>query len=82
MADSDPQATKPDEMRGYYLNSLRAWKSDLQKQLRQLMARHARMEGMFHPDRPDQGRLIDLKREFISRIDSEISDAEAATTDG
>lgn len=60
--------------RGYYRNSLMAWKAGLQKQLRQLMARHARMEGMSHPDRPDQGKLIDLTREFIQRLDAELKE--------
>ena len=62
--------------RGYYLNSLKSWRSDLQKQLRQLMARHAKMEGMFHPDRPDQGKLIDLTMEFIARINDEMFEVE------
>ena len=60
--------------RGYYLNSLRAWKADLQKQLRQSMARHARMEKMSHPDKPDQGKLIDLTRGFIQRLDDELKE--------
>lgn len=66
--------------RGYYLNSLRAWKADLNKQLRQLMARHARMQGMFHPDTPDQGRLIDLTQHFIRWINDEISAVESDGT--
>jgi hypothetical protein len=53
--------------RGYYLNSLKAWRIDLYKQLRQEMARYNRLEGSFHPDRPDMGRLCDLTKEIIQR---------------
>lgn len=62
---------------GYYRNSLLAWKAALQMQLRQLMARHARMEGPFHPDLSDQGKTIDLTREFIQRLDIELKELES-----
>lgn len=63
--------------RGYYLSSLLAWKADLQKQLRQSMARYARMEIMAHPDKQDQGKLIDITRAFIQRLDAEMKDLES-----
>jgi hypothetical protein len=63
---------------GYYLNSLKAWRADLYKQLRGEMARYNRMEGSFHPDRPDMGRLCDLTKEIIERLTREIEGVESS----
>ena len=72
-----PRTTVPTG-RGYYLNSLKAWRVDLYKQLRQEMARYNRMEGSFHPDRPDMGRLCDLTKEIIERLTREIEGVESS----
>jgi hypothetical protein len=58
--------------RGYYTNSLNAWRSDLLEQLRKLMARYARMERMHHPDKADQGRLIELTKRMIAMVENAV----------
>ena len=59
-------------MSGYYISGLLAMKKRFQGDLVKGMARYQRMEGMFHPDRFDQGKYIDLMKEFITRLDREI----------
>jgi uncharacterized protein (DUF2225 family) len=56
--------------RGYYRNSLKAWRDDLLKQRREGMARYARMEKMGHPDKNDQGILLDINRQLIEVIEA------------
>jgi hypothetical protein len=66
VADAQNQTTPS---RGYYRNGLIAWRADLLKRLRLLMARHARMEKMDHPNLRDQGYLIEITQEMIGIID-------------
>lgn len=54
--------------RGYYINSLRAWREELISDQRKNIARYLRMEKMNHPDAPDQKALIDLGDKFIGMI--------------
>lgn len=54
--------------RSYYRNSLLSWRSDLLKQRRQLMARYATMEKTGHPDKLDQGYLMEINEEAIANI--------------
>ena len=62
--------------RGYYRNSLRAWQADMQKHHRILMSRYARMEKAGHPDKADQGRLLDLNHSFLILIRTALESAE------
>lgn len=55
--------------RSYYRNSLLAWRSQLLKQRRQLMARFATMERMNHPDKRDQGYLLEINEEALMSVD-------------
>jgi len=57
---------------GYYLNSLRAWKSERQKEHRMLMARYARLEGTHSPVLRSQGKLIDFNKRFLEMLSAEI----------
>lgn len=56
--------------RAYYLNTLIEWRSKLLKQRRQLMVRHAVMERTGHPDKRDQGYLLEINEEAIVNIDN------------
>lgn len=54
---------------GYYLNSLEAWRSDLLKKHRSLMARYGRLERAGgQPTLRAQGRLIDLNKRLIEIV--------------
>jgi hypothetical protein len=57
---------------GYLINGLKAWKAELQRDLRIGMARYARLEGQQHPCLWDQGRMIELHKEVIAMIDREL----------
>ncbi len=58
---------------GYYLNSLRSWKAERQKEHRMLMARYARLEGTHSPILRSQGKLIDFNGRFLKMISEEIA---------
>lgn len=61
--------------RAYYLNTLLTWRGALLKQRRSLMARYASMEKTDHPDRRDQGYLLEINEEALMNI----NDARVAT---
>lgn len=56
------------DTRGYYKNSLTAWKANLLRQRRQLMARYASMEKSGHPDKRDQGYLLEINEEMLGLV--------------
>lgn len=58
--------------RGYYMNSLKAERTKLQKELCSAMARYARMEKMHHPDKLDQGLLIDYFKRCIRMVEADM----------
>lgn len=55
--------------RSYYRNSLLAWRSGLLKQRLQWMMRYVIMERSNHPDKRDQGYLLEINQETIASID-------------
>jgi hypothetical protein len=55
--------------RGYYRNGLKSMRDRLLKERRLLMARYARMERMGHPDKNDQGILIDLNKAMLDVVE-------------
>lgn len=63
-------------MDGYYLNSLRLWKTAVQKDLRMMMARYARLEGIGSPILRSQGKLIDFNKRILEMLTTEIEAAE------
>ncbi len=67
-------------MGAYLMNSLKAEKTQLQKRLREAMARHARLEGQFHPSRRDQGQWIELLKKMIGLVDTEIKREEVTAS--
>jgi hypothetical protein len=58
--------------RAYYRNSLNAWRDKLLRERRRLMARYAVMERQRHPDKNDQGILMDINRQMIGIVESAI----------
>ena len=64
--------------RGYYLNSLRSWRHELQEKQQTSKARLSRMQEMNHPDAGDQELYIALRAHIIGLID--IAEAEALKT--
>lgn len=56
--------------RGYYRNSLKAWRARLQKERRLCAARHERMKNMGHPDANDQGLCVRHIEQMLEVIDS------------
>jgi hypothetical protein len=62
-----PKTERP-AARAYYRDTLLAWRENLLKQRRQLMARHAVMERTNHPDKRDQGYLLEINEEALANI--------------
>jgi len=58
------------------VNSLRAWKDDLQKRHRSLMARRQRLEGKFDVQYADCGRLIEINAALIAAVQVALKDGE------
>lgn len=58
---------------GYYMNSLRAWKGQLQRDHRRMMARYASLESQLHPSRIGQGKLIKLNARMIELVDEALA---------
>lgn len=54
---------------GYGMNSLRAMKSDLQKEIRRLVARYASLERQGHPSLRSQGAILDINRKFLEIVE-------------
>jgi hypothetical protein len=54
--------------RAYYLNTLLAWRDGLLKQRRSLMARYASMKKTGHPDKRDQGYLLEINGVALMNI--------------
>jgi hypothetical protein len=66
--------------RAYYRNSLKSWRDSLLKERRLAMARYATMERAGHPDKNDQGILLDINRQMIEVVETaqRVADALAA----
>jgi hypothetical protein len=73
-ANPTSPAAEREANRRYYWNSLREWRDDLNTRHRRLMARYAAMERMVHPDKRDQGRLIELNSEMIRFINKALAE--------
>lgn len=56
--------------RGYYRNSLKAWRARLLKERRLSAARHERMKAMMHPDADDQGLCVRHLEQILEVIDN------------
>ena len=56
--------------RGYYRNSLKAWRDDLLKQRRSGLARLERMKNMSHQDACDQAMLLEINQGMIDLVES------------
>lgn len=69
---------KSQTTRGYYLNTLLSWRDDLLKQRRRLMARYAVMERTNHPDKRDQGYLLEINAEAMTNINNALRPLGAA----
>lgn len=55
--------------RGYYRNSLKAWRARLLKEHRLSVARHERMKAIGHPDAHDQGLCVRHLEQMLDVID-------------
>lgn len=58
----------------YYKNSLHSWRLLLMRDLRQARARYTTMVRQGHPDRMDQGRLIEIKGQFLETVNAALAD--------
>ncbi len=67
---------------GYYWNSLRTWRDELNIRHRRLMARYAAMERKSHPDKRAQGELIELNAEMIRHVNKALRARAAAQPAG
>lgn len=58
--------------RGWYLNSLRGWKKDFEREQRQGRKRLETLKGMGHPCAVDQEDLLKIRDGWIKQIEQEI----------
>lgn len=68
----------PPTTRSYYLKTLLGWQDGLLKQRRGLMARYAVMERTSHPDKRDQGYLLEINEEALTNINNALRPLGAA----
>lgn len=59
--------------RGWYLNSLKGWKKDFEREQRSGRKRLESLRGMGHPCAADQEELLKIRDGWIKQIDIEIA---------
>jgi hypothetical protein len=58
---------------GYYINSLKAWKDDFERQQKASHSRLRALQRQKHPCTEQQQKLIDMRQAWINQIDAELS---------
>lgn len=59
--------------RGWYLNSLKGWKKDFEREGRQSRKRLETLRAMKHPVVPDLEQLIAIQDGWIKQLEQEIT---------
>ncbi|HEY8751622.1 MAG TPA: hypothetical protein VIM11_26810 [Tepidisphaeraceae bacterium] len=60
---------------GYFINSLKGWKKDFEREQRRNRKRLETLRGMEHPCADDQEQLINIRDGWIKQIEQELANA-------